>query len=82
MSPTVKNPRSRLAAVLSGSPLYTKSGSAHPHVDGARRPPGGHSLPSSSAIMISLTGHGLPTVPGRASQSCGVAIVPPPSVAA
>ena len=44
--------------------------------------PGGHSAPSSSAIITSLTGQGRPTVPGRSSQSCGVASVPPPSVAA
>ena len=44
--------------------------------------PGGHLSPSSPATMTSLIGHGLPTVPGLASQSCGVASVPPPSVAA
>ena len=44
--------------------------------------PGGQSAPFSSAIMISLIGHALPTVPGRVFQSSGEAIVPPPSVAA
>ena len=81
MSPTVKYPRSRPASVLAESPLYTNSGSVI-RMYTAPGTPGGHSFPSSSAIMISLVGHGLPTVPGRASQSCGVAIVPPPSVAA
>jgi len=66
---------------LAGSSLYTKSGMVIRRYT-APATPGGHAFPSSSAIMTSLAGHGRPTVPGRASQSCGVAIVPPPSVAA
>ena len=81
MSPTVKNPCSRPAAVLPGSPEYSKSVMSI-FMYTTPGTPGGQLFPSSSATMIWLTGQAVPTVPGWASQSCGVASVPPPSVAA
>ena len=78
----MKNPSaSWFSSVLERSPLYSKS---WPPIRIQTIPgsPGAHSWPdSSSTILSSEIGQTLPTVPGYFSQSSGVAVVPPPSVA-
>ena len=71
----------QLFFVFSGSPWYSKVRSPI-CIQTVPTEPAGSSLPASSRTLITLLGQALPTVPGLLSQSCGLATVPPPSVAA
>ena len=69
------------SSVFALSPLYSKS-CAPIRIHTMPGSPGPHALAvSSSTIFSSEIGQTLPTVPGYFSQSSGVAVVPPPSVA-